>query len=120
MVWSILVEQGREGVAARVRSDNDLARQLTDLAVDHPRLEALTDPQLSIACVRYVRDDIEDLDGFNSDLLRRVLRESPFLPSCTVVNGRFVIRPCFMNVRTTPAHVAALAAKLVELGDEMG
>ena len=119
MVWAILAEQGRSGVAARVRRDNDLARRLTDLAVAHPRLEALTDPDLSIACIRYVRDDIDDLDRLNSDLLRRVRRETEFLPSSTLVGNRVVIRPCFMNVRTSPDQIDAFASTMVELGDGM-
>jgi aromatic-L-amino-acid decarboxylase len=117
MVWAILVEQGRSGVAARIAHDNDSAQLLTGLADEHPRLEALTEPELSIACVRYHRPDIGDLDDFNSRLLRRVLRETDFMPSGTVVGDRFAIRPCFINVRSEPGQVERLADQIVELGD---
>jgi aromatic-L-amino-acid decarboxylase len=119
MVWAIVVEQGREGLIKRIKGDNDRARLLTDLANDHPRLEALTDPDLSIACVRYVGDGEGDLSALNQALLRRLLRETEFMPSSTLVNSEFVIRPCFMNVRTGPDQVEAFAQTLVELGDDL-
>jgi len=119
MVWAILLEEGRSGLTDRIRRDNDRARRLTDLAIEHPRLEALTDPELSIACIRYVREGLEDLNDFNARLHRRLLRETEFLPSTTLVGEQLVIRPCFMNVRTRTEQVDGLAAALVELGDEM-
>ena len=118
-VWAVLVEQGRKGLSERVRRDNDLARRLTELAAEHPRLQALTDPELSIACVRYVREDVDDLNAFNAQLLRRLVRQTDLLPSSTLVGGDLVIRPCFMNVRTTATQVDDLAKKLVEIGDNM-
>lgn len=119
MVWAIAIEQGRSGIAARVRGDNDAARELTSLAADHPRLQALTNPDLSIACVRYFRDGVTDLDALNAALLRRLLRETQFLPSSTLVGGHFVIRPCFMNVRRGPEQVSEFADTIVRLGDEL-
>jgi aromatic-L-amino-acid/L-tryptophan decarboxylase len=116
-VWAILRELGRDGVRARIVADNDLARRVARLAEEHPRLEALTQPQLSIACLRYVGGD-GDPDEVNERLLRRLRRESPYLPSATVVRGRFAIRPCFINARTTPDQVDAFVATLVRFGDE--
>jgi aromatic-L-amino-acid decarboxylase len=85
----------------------------------HPRLELVTEPVLSICCFRYVADGIADLDTFNTALLRRLVRETPYLPSSTIVNGTFVIRPCFINARTRSEHVDGLVAAVVAIGDEM-
>lgn len=117
MVWAILRELGRDGVRARIVADNDLARRVARLAEDHPRLEALTQPELSIACLRYVGGD-GDPDEVNERLLRRLQRESPFLPSATVVGGRFAIRPCFINARTTPEQVDDFITTVIRFGDE--
>jgi len=117
MVWAILREIGLEGLRARVAQDNSFARDLTALAGDHPKLEALIEPQLSVACIRYVADH-NDLDSLNERILRRLVRETPFLPSATVVSGRYAIRPCFINARTTPDQIGAFAAAIVTLGDE--
>jgi aromatic-L-amino-acid decarboxylase len=119
VVWSILRELGREGMKARICRDNDFARRLADLARSHPRLELVTEPVLSICCFRYTAPGVDDLNAFNTALLRRLVRETPHLPSSTVVNGMYVIRPCFINARTTEEYVDGLAEAVVSLGDEM-
>ncbi len=116
-VWSIIRELGVEGIAARVRADNDLATQVAETAELHPRLESLTKPQLSVACIRYQPGE-GDPNRLNEVLLRRLIRETPFAPSATTVDGRFAIRPCFINARTTPAQVEAFVNAVVALGDD--
>jgi aromatic-L-amino-acid decarboxylase len=118
-VWSILREQGLAGLRARVRQDNDYARHVAQFATDHPRLENLTEPELSIACFRYVGVEGEDLDDFNRRLMRRLWRETRWMPSATTVAGAFALRPCFINPRTRPEHVDDFLAAVVRLGDEM-
>jgi aromatic-L-amino-acid decarboxylase len=119
VVWSTVRELGREGVAARIRRDNDLARRLADQVRAHPRLELLAEPVLSVCCLRYAADGVADLDAFNAALLRRLHRETPFLPSSTRVGGAFAIRPCFINSRTREEHVDGFVRALVAVGDAM-
>lgn len=119
VVWSILRELGRDGVRARVRRDNDFARHVAARAAGSERLELLADPVLSICCFRYVAPDVDDLDALNVAIARRLIRETPYLPSSTVVGGRFAIRPCFINARTELEHVDAFVDAVVELGDEL-
>lgn len=121
-VWSILRELGRAGVTAAIRRDNDLARRLAELVRADERLELLLEPELSIVCFRYAGppdDRVTDPDALNQALLRRLVRETPWLPSSTVVGGRFALRPCFINPRTAPEHVDALAGAVRRLGDEL-
>jgi aromatic-L-amino-acid decarboxylase len=122
LVWAVLREIGREGMHERVRRHVGYARRLTELARSHPRLEALIEPDLSVACVRYrparpVGDT--DLDGLNEELLRRLWRTTEYLPTSTIVDGRFAIRPCFIGVRHSEGDVVGLADRLVELGDAL-
>ena len=63
--------------------------------------------------------EVEDTDAFNRALFRRLVRETEYLPSTTVVSGRFVIRPCYINARTNEDHVDGLVDAVVTLGDEM-
>ena len=119
VVWSIIRELGREGVCARIRRDNDLARRLAEAACLAPRLEVIAEPVLSICCFRFTAPEIEDLDLFNKALLRRLVRETRYLPSSTVVAGSFVIRPCFINARTEVEHVDGLVDAVVAIGEEM-
>jgi aromatic-L-amino-acid decarboxylase len=107
----------------RIRRHVGYARRLTELAGNHPRLEALTEPDLSVACVRYrpARPLGEaDLNELNEELLRRLWRTTGFIPTSTVVDGRFAIRPCYIGVRHGDDDVTGLADALVELGDALG
>jgi len=122
IVWAVFRELGLNGIRKRVVEDNDFARRLTALARAHPRTEALIEPQLSVACIRYVGSSdgaALELDALNERILRRLVRETRFLPSATVVNGRYAIRPCFINARTTPDQIAGFLAELVAIGDDL-
>ena len=119
VVWSIVRELGRGGIRARIRRDNDLARRLAEHVRLHPRLELVTEPVLSICCFRYAAEGIADLDAFNETVLRRLLRETPYLPSSTLVGGAYVIRPCFINARTREEDVDGLVTAVVAIGDEL-
>ncbi len=119
IVWSILRELGRDGVRDRIRRDNDLARHLAARVRASDLLELLAEPVLSICCFRYAAAGIDDLDAFNASLVRRLVQETPYLPSSTVVNGSFAIRPCFINSRTAVEHVDRLVDAVVTIGDEL-
>ena len=119
VVWSILRELGRQGVAERIVHDNDLARHAASRARESDRLELLAEPTLSICCLRYRVEGLDDLDRFNATLFRRLVQETPFLPSATVVNGKYGLRPCFINGRTSVEHVDGFIDAVIRLGDEL-
>jgi aromatic-L-amino-acid decarboxylase len=118
-VWAVLREIGRDGMRDRVRRHRRFAEHVTQRAIEHPRLEALTDPELSIACIRYhPATPVQDMDALTDRLLARLRRETEFVPTATIVKGALVIRPCYVNPRTTQADVDGLVDSLVRLGDE--
>jgi aromatic-L-amino-acid decarboxylase len=80
------------------------------------------EPQLSVACVRYVpRPGVAEdaLDALNRQILERLRAETRVLPSSTRVDGRLAIRPCFLNPRTTEREVDDLVASVVRIGDRL-
>jgi aromatic-L-amino-acid decarboxylase len=121
VVWAALHEIGLDGLRARIVRDNDRARALAQIVRGHERLELLTEPELSICCFRYRRDGLSDtaLDALNHALVRQLHARSPYVPSATLVGGRFAIRPCFINPRTTDDDVAQLAEWVVRIGDSL-
>lgn len=119
MVWAILRELGVEGVRARIVADNDFARYVAARAHAHPRLEVLAEPVLSICGFRYRAGDGHDWDTVNSRILRRVARETSIVLSSTFVAGSYVLRPCFINARTSTADVEAFLDTVVRFGDEI-
>ena len=75
--------------------------------------------RFGICCFRYVPDQGHDADDLNQRLFRRLMRETDFMPSSTLVGGSFAIRPCFINARTTMTDVDAFMDAVVALGREL-
>lgn len=119
MVWAILRELGVEGMRQRIVDDNDFARRVATRAHEHPRLEVIAEPVLSICGFRYVPTDGSDPDAITRQILRRLARETSIVVSSTVVDGSFVLRPCFINARTSMADVEAFVDTVIRFGDEL-
>lgn len=119
LVWAVLKEVGRAGIARRVERHVALARYLAEQARSHPRLDLLCEPDLSIVCYRYVPPDGFDTEKVNGQILELLRRETSTVASSTVVAGMLCLRPCFINPRTSRAEVDALVANTVALGDRI-
>lgn len=119
VVWAMIREIGVEGMTQRVKRHNDMAAYLAMAAKEHPNLELLLEPTLSICCFRYVAPEIHDLDAFNRQLHRRLIRENQNMPSTTLVNGKLALRPCFVGARTHHAHAQALLQDVLRIGEEL-
>ncbi len=84
------------------------------------------EPQRSITCFRYRPagagagpDEDAHVDDVSRRILDRLRRETTTVPSSTVVDGRFAIRPCFINPRTTEREVSILVDAVIRFGDEI-
>jgi aromatic-L-amino-acid decarboxylase len=121
-VWAILREIGAAGMRARVTRHLDCARRVAERARAEPELELLIDPQLSICCFRYRPAGVADeasIDAFNQRLLAAVVARGRTVTSSTRVAGRFAIRPCFINPRTTLDDADALVDEVLTVGREL-
>jgi aromatic-L-amino-acid/L-tryptophan decarboxylase len=119
VVWALIREIGVQGMTERVRRHNDMAAHIARVARQHPNLELLQEPTLSICCFRYVTPRVRDLDRLNQRLHRRLIRENQNMPSTTRVNGHLALRPCFVGARTEMSHAQALLADVLRIGDEL-
>jgi glutamate/tyrosine decarboxylase-like PLP-dependent enzyme len=110
-----------------IGDDMRLARHLHALVDAHQDFEALSQ-HLSITTFRYVppelharvgTPEIEDyLQRLNQDLLTRVERSGEAFLSNALVGGRFALRACIVNFRTSLADIEALPVLLSRLGRE--
>jgi aromatic-L-amino-acid decarboxylase len=96
-----------------------MAAYIAQVAREHPNLELLQEPTLSICCFRYVAPEVSDLDLLNQRLHRRLIRENQSLPSTTRVHGKLALRPCFVGARSTMTQAHALVADVLRIGDEL-
>ena len=119
LVWATLREIGRRGVVDRIERHVGFAGAVADRVRADDRLELLCDAQLSIVCFRYRPPAGVDGDALNERIIERLRRETPFIPTTTVVEGTLAIRPCFINPRTTMREVDGMVDAVLAIGTEL-
>lgn len=121
-VWLTLQQAGREGVERMVRDDIALAQAMHAAAAAHPEFE--TGPAgLSIATFRYAPRALREapdaearLNALNEALLAKLKLQGELFLTNAVIRGRFLLRACIVNFRTTRADVEAVPALVAEVG----
>ena len=122
-VWLAIRQAGREGFVRMIGDDIALAGVLFEHAAAHPELEALT-LGLSIATFRYIPAELRGmpdrdesyLNALNEALLSRLQQEGQVYLSNAVLGGRFYLRACVVNFRTTAKDMAELPAIIARTG----
>ena len=114
-VWAVMQAVGLERYRELWRNDIAVAREIVRLAARQPRLEVPAASDLSCFCVRYVPGR-GDANAFNRTLLDRTHRDGRMFVSGTMLEGRFVLRGCVTNFRSTLADAEICVATIVELG----
>ena len=125
-VWLALRQVGREGYQEMMSDDIRLARALFEIAQTHPELEALT-LSLSICTFRYVPAGLETgsekvegyLNELNTELLARVQRSGEAYLSNAVIGGKYALRACVVNFRTSLEDIEALPGIVTRIGKEL-
>ncbi len=112
-LWAVLHGQGLEGLRAHLRGHVALAGELARRVRAHPGLELVTEPSLSLVCLRVRTGGTEDRDdAATRSLLRAVNDSGRSYLSQTVVDGRSVIRVAFGAITTTHRDLEELWAVL--------
>jgi len=118
-VWLALQQVGREGYAQMIADDMRLSRAMYESVAKHAELEAMTQG-LSIATFRYVPTGVdrnsEYLNELNQELLTRLQQGGEAYLSNAVIGGKYALRVCIVNFRTTLEDVEAVAEVVVRIG----
>jgi aromatic-L-amino-acid decarboxylase len=121
-VWLALQQAGRDGYAQMISDDMRLSRAMFERIADYPELEALTQG-LSITTFRYVPPDIKRsgnyLNDLNRELLARLQQGGEAYLSNAIVDGKYALRACIVNFRTTLEDVDALLPIVVRIGRQV-
>lgn len=107
-VWMALQHVGKNGYIKMINEDIELSGLLFELAQKHPELEAITQ-NLSIATFRYVPLNYgqeEHMNGaylntLNEKLLNELQQGGDVFLSNAVVDGKYCLRACIVNFRTS-------------------
>ena len=125
-VWLAFKQVGREGYVKMISDDIRLTEELHRQVSAHTELEAFTQ-ELSISTFRYVpanrasgkADDEEYLNKLNTELLDRLQLGGEAFVSNAVIGGKFLLRACIVNFRTSLEDVEALPEIVARVGREV-
>jgi glutamate/tyrosine decarboxylase-like PLP-dependent enzyme len=114
-VWLTLQYYGTRRIAETISEDISLAAYLGEVVSQAEDFELLAPVELSICCFRYVpegmRSDAE-LDQLNERIMALVQKGGRAYVSNATVNGRFALRACITNFRTTKADIDETVAAI--------
>ncbi|MGA7524118.1 MAG: pyridoxal-dependent decarboxylase [Acidobacteriaceae bacterium] len=125
-VWLALQQVGRQGYIRMLSDDIRLARELYARVAHEPELEAFTH-SLSITTFRYIPPSLdvadprsaEYLNQLNRDLLTALQNSGEVYLSNAVIDGKFALRACIVNFRTSLADIDVLPPLAVRLGRQL-
>ena len=116
-LWAILRFHGARRLAAAIGEDVRLAAHLAQLVADAEDFELLAGPGLSICCFRHAPAHLDEpaLDAHNERILQALQRDGRVYLSNATIDGRFALRACITNFRTTRADVERVLEVVREL-----
>jgi aromatic-L-amino-acid decarboxylase len=119
-VWMTLRVHGRRALAEAVEEAMVLADEAAARIRAEPTLEVRGAPAMSIVCFRArppegTPMEPEALDAWNREIQDRIVEEGTAMISSTLIEGRFALRFCILNHRTTRDDVSAVLDRIVEL-----
>ena len=129
-VWLALRQVGKEGYVKMISDDIRLSREMFNHVRKNANLEAFTQ-SLSIATFRFVPQDLrsggienrarveEYLNNLNEKLLDKLQTGGEIFLSNALIEGKFLLRACVVNFRTTSRDAESMVEVVVRVGKEM-
>ncbi len=129
-VWMTIAHVGADGLAEAIESNMDCARYLAEMVAQSDDLEMLAPVGLSIFCLRYRPQALRgghlsaaqclELDRVNEQIMLQVQRDGSSYLSNATVAGRFALRGCVLNYRTTRQDMQILLHDIRKAADHLG
>jgi len=107
-LWLSLRYHGLQAFRAAIQKDLDLAHCLANAIAERPDLELLASVQLSAVCFRYTGGESlseDERNSQNAEILKRVVQRGRVYLSNATLRGKFCLRACIVNHRTTANDV---------------
>jgi glutamate/tyrosine decarboxylase-like PLP-dependent enzyme len=117
-----MLQLGLNGYKAAIEENIALARYLVECIREAPDLALMAPAGLSTVCFRFLDESLRDeeaIAALNRRLLERLqLGGEAFLTS-TELSGRFVLRACIVNHRSTREDIDRLLDAVRAIGREL-
>jgi glutamate/tyrosine decarboxylase-like PLP-dependent enzyme len=120
-VWMALKAYGLDSFTRQIQKNIDQARYLAEKISSSAHLELLADVPFNIVCFRFnncLHTD-QSLNEINQEILLRLHERGLAVPSYTRLQGRFAIRVCITNHRTTNKDLDFLVRQVLEIAREI-
>ena len=121
-LWLSLRYHGFGAFRESIRKDIAQAGRLADAIRGEPALELVGTGDLSAVCFRHrgaKGTSEEERNRFNSELLKRITQRGRIYLSNASLRGKFCLRACIVNHRTTDADVDAVVAEVLETAESL-
>ena len=121
-LWVAFQRYGVRGIGALYDHLCELARAMHEQLEEHPRFEAMHEPESNILCFRWVGDGTLRRRGARRVQSRAARALQPLgrgMDHGTNLDGRRVLRVTIMNPRTTEADVAEIIDGLARQAEVM-
>ena len=123
-IWVTLRYYGARRIAAAISEDIALAAYMAESVERAEDLELIAPVELGICCFRYVPHSLPtradaDLDELNSRIMNLIQRGGRAYVSSATLNGKFALRACITNFRTTRADIDATLEIIREAGKQI-
>ena len=120
-VWMLLKGVGLDGLSEAIESNLACARHLESMVQASDDFEMVAPVELSIFCFRHVPAQLRNeppraIDAFNERLLVALQRDGSSYLSNATLSGRFALRGCVLNYRTTLRDMEILLDDLRRVG----
>jgi len=126
-VWLALQHVGRQGYIKMIGDDIDLSKLLFNLTDKHAELQAISQ-SLSITTFRFVplnysvdskQLDEAYLNRLNEALLDKLQQGGEVFLSNAIVQGRYCLRSCIVNFRTSEKDIEEIIGIVVREGKKL-
>jgi glutamate/tyrosine decarboxylase-like PLP-dependent enzyme len=113
-LWLSIRYHGMAAFREAIRKNLLLAQRLASAVASNPQLELMAPVELSAVCFRCKADGLnQEVDRYNQAVLKRVVERGRVYLSNATIRGKFCLRACIVNHRTTEADVDAVVEEVL-------
>lgn len=114
-IWFLLKIHGARAIQGAIDRNIEVARHLAAAIDASEDFERVAPAPMSIVCFRFKAR----ADDFNKRLMVEVQRDGDAYVSNAIINGRFALRACIVNFRTTAADADRLLETIRRVASRM-